>query len=743
MDFKQTSIKQSALGWVKKSIDEHLTTIRRELNTYIEEQDASMLTLVEEKLQAIQGVLSMIEQYGAAMLTEEMRSLCQYIAGKEQQDQQALEVLLRAVLQLPDYLENIQAGQKDIPIAILPLLNDIRAAKNEDLFSEKLLFLPDLSMHSDDGEYDAIDESKNQHTRLLAKKLRPTYQYSILGLMRDKDVETNLKRIGKITEVMEERSSSEQVARLWWIVGALIESVLRDNLSLGVSVKMLLGKVDQIFRSMLLKGEKELIRVQPIELIKNLLYYIAQPECDGPKSQAIKTAYRLEQFLPSSENQSTSNIAGPNQELLKTVSDAIKADIEEVKSALEIYVSGDVTNTQLLESIPAELHVISDTLAMIGLGPQRQLIESQITMITKVVEGEEEADSEKILGMAGELIQIDHALDLMRKGQFVHEGEEVTSTTVSRNFEMDNMLSAVVTAALDDIQKIKGAILDFIKDTSKEENIEFCKTLLQETRGALNLLNENKAVSITDGLLQYLENHNIDEFMQSNRLNQLSQVVVSIEYYLEAVGEQRADADSILDFAETQLQLLLEGELKRTDAVDGEFDDQENLLIDDSDAVEIDEKSLVDVDLSNMEADLQDEAPDIELTEPDSEVQLDEITEIEIPVVEIENTDQPEENIGEVVNDINVDLEEIQDVLTAEAASDLDEENTPLDEEKLELSAEINDEIDLDSTNEQSSDVELEIVPDVESLTGLESVVDFDLEPVPEIESASEPEPEP
>ncbi|MCK4707643.1 MAG: hypothetical protein KAU21_03420, partial [Gammaproteobacteria bacterium] len=178
MDFKHTSIKQSALGWVKKSIDDNLATIRRELNVYIEEQDASMLLSVQEQLGAVQGVLNMIEQYGAAMLTEEMRSLCQFVAEKEQTDQQALEVLLRAVLQLPDYLEHIQAGQKDIPIAILPLLNDIRAAKNEDLFSEKLLFLPDLSMHSDDVEEDAIDETKNRHSRLLAKKLRPSYQYS-------------------------------------------------------------------------------------------------------------------------------------------------------------------------------------------------------------------------------------------------------------------------------------------------------------------------------------------------------------------------------------------------------------------------------------------------------------------------------------------------------------------------------------------------------------------------------------
>ncbi len=411
MDFKHTSIKQSALGWVKKSIDDNLAAIKTDLNIFIDNSDTSIFSSVIEKLKDVHGALTMIEQFGAAMLTEEMSSLCDYIASKAETDDQALEVLLRAVLQLPDYLEHIQAGHKDIPIAILPILNDIRAAKNEDLFSEKLLFLPDLSMHMDDSEYDAISDEKNQSSRLLAKKARPTYQYSLLGVMRDRDLATHLPRLEKITEIMEERSSTEQVARFWWIVGALIESISRDDLSLGVSVKMLLGKIDQVFRNMMLKGEKGLLHQQPIELIKNYLYYIAQPECNGPKSQAIKTAYRLEQFLPTEKDQDQSSVTGLNQELLKTVSDAVQADLEEVKSALEIYANGDMANTELLKEIPAELHVISDTLAMIGLGSQRQVIESQLSSIKEIVEKHAQPDQEKLLSMAAELIQVDQALE--------------------------------------------------------------------------------------------------------------------------------------------------------------------------------------------------------------------------------------------------------------------------------------------------------------------------------------------
>ena len=704
MDFKHTSIKQSALGWVKKSIDDNLANIRAELNVFIENNDSAILESVKSQLGDLQGVLTMIEQYGASMLTEEMGSLCKYIASKPQLDETALEVLLRAVLQLPDYLEHIQAGYKDIPIAILPLLNDIRAAKNEDLFSEKLLFLPDLSMHTGDSEYDSIDEAKNQSSRLLAKKIRPSYQYSLLGVIRDQDVDTNLARLGKISSIMEERSSSEQVARFWWIVGALIESVARDNLPLGVSVKMLMGKVDQALRITLLKGEKALLQQQPIELIKNLLYYIAQPECDGPKSQAIKTAYRLEQFLPVEKEpgDSSSGIAGPNQELLKTVSDAIQADLEQVKSALEVYVTGDLAMTDQLKLIPKDLHVISDTLAMIGLGPQRQVIEAQIKMINDVVEGVSPPDHDKLLEMAAELIQIDQALELLHKGQLPkHGGEDSAPTVASRNFEMDNMLSAVVTAALDDIQKIKDAILDFIKDPTKEENLQLCQTLLMETRGAMELLNQNNAVSVVEGLVTYLREQDIVEFMDTHRLDQLSQVVVSIEYFLEALGEQRTDADSILDFAETQLQILLEGKLTSAKASKDNLVEQENLLIDDEEDFEIiDEQQLADVDLANMDYELG-----IESSEP----------------AQAEGEPAEAGAIKEVVTDIRDDLEQIQDVLLVE-----DEEVRALDSSDDGFFA------------DQSIEIESSLEQDIEQMPDMEELDEDSVDLAPEADEENE-----
>ena len=769
MSRQQTSIKHSALGWVKKSIDDNLSEINVDLKRYIEDEDVKLLESIKERLGVVQGVLMMIEQYGAAMLTEEMESLCDFIIENKQEGDQALEVMLRAVLQLPDYLEHIQSGHKDIPIAILPLLNDIRAVRNQDMFSEKLLFLPDLSMHQDRVDEEAIDASNNAASKAFAKKLRPVYQFALLKIIKDEDVEESLKRLEKVCETLEEKSFTEQAARIWWIIGALVESVSRQQLELGASIKNLLGKVDALFRVILLIGEQGLLKRQPVDLIKNFLFYIAQPECDGPKSQAIKTAYRLEQFLPSEAVRSRvlDNIAGPNQALLKTVGEAMKADIEAVKSTLEVYVNGDLADTDQLKEVPQELHVISDTLAMIGLGQQRQMIEAQIGVIKEVVAGNLLSSEEELLGMASELIQVEHALDQMQKrsGPPVEE-ENRSESDVSRDYELDNVLTAVVTAALDDIQKTKSAILEFIKDSTRSENIDLCVELMSESRGALELLNQPRAVAVVDGLIQYLNDYDIVEFMDATRLDALSQVVVSLEYYLEALGEHRSDTDSILDFADIQLQALLESADQRNLATD--LDEAELVIVEDSETATSSESLVYTAD-DNVEIDLIE--PDLEMTpQPLSDIEMldpqlgdevqigseletesssEEILPIQVgeeiggedivldnpdePIVAAEYSLAPEESDADneaaddqIVSELSGELEDLHAVLEVEA-SEAEVESLPEDE-PLEIRDEVENEIeDFEIPTISSDEDDINIEPVYETLEVLKPGSDPDI----------------
>ena len=89
----------------------------------------------------------MTETYGAALLVEEMELACSYLAalraGKGRED--GLDALTRAMVQLPIYIERLLGGGRDIALVLLPMLNDLRAARGEPLLSEGTLLLLNLS----------------------------------------------------------------------------------------------------------------------------------------------------------------------------------------------------------------------------------------------------------------------------------------------------------------------------------------------------------------------------------------------------------------------------------------------------------------------------------------------------------------------------------------------------------------------------------------------------------------------
>ncbi|MGD8933495.1 MAG: hypothetical protein PVF35_01845, partial [Gammaproteobacteria bacterium] len=142
----QGTVEYNSLSWVKQQLDTVINDAQSSLSEYIEHSDdASLMQECIESLRLVNGTLQMVEIFGAAMLAEEMERTAGAIPeGQVDNRDDAYDVLMRAMLQLPDYLEGLQAGNRDNPMALLPLMNDLRAIRKESLLSENVLFFPDM-----------------------------------------------------------------------------------------------------------------------------------------------------------------------------------------------------------------------------------------------------------------------------------------------------------------------------------------------------------------------------------------------------------------------------------------------------------------------------------------------------------------------------------------------------------------------------------------------------------------------
>ena len=142
----QDDIDFTTLTWVKQELDDTLKQAQQALEAYVEDTaDKSQMRFCASYLHQVQGTLRMVELYGAARVVEEMERLALgLLDGQVKQADDSYTVLMRGMVQLPDYLERLQSGHRDIPIVLLPLLNDLRACRGEKLLSETSLFSPDL-----------------------------------------------------------------------------------------------------------------------------------------------------------------------------------------------------------------------------------------------------------------------------------------------------------------------------------------------------------------------------------------------------------------------------------------------------------------------------------------------------------------------------------------------------------------------------------------------------------------------
>ena len=141
------TVEYNSLSWVKSQLDTVINDAQSSLSEYIENNDDALIQECIEGLRLVNGTLQMVEIFGAAMLAEEMEATARTILeDKVDNREDAYDVLMRALLQLPDYLEGLQSGKKDTPIVLLPLMNDMRAICKKNLLSENVLFFPDMSV---------------------------------------------------------------------------------------------------------------------------------------------------------------------------------------------------------------------------------------------------------------------------------------------------------------------------------------------------------------------------------------------------------------------------------------------------------------------------------------------------------------------------------------------------------------------------------------------------------------------
>ncbi|MBT8092228.1 MAG: hypothetical protein KJN77_04270, partial [Gammaproteobacteria bacterium] len=495
-----------------------------------------------ELLHQARGALLLSETYGAALLVEEMELVCTYLsalrAGSGRND--GLDALTRAMVQLPVYVESLLAGGRDIALVLLPMLNDLRAARGEPLLSEGTLLLLNLSPERARKTAERREGSGEDPVQ-LARRLRPKFQLALLGWIRGDDNPRHLETLSRVAADIEAAAIRDDMYHLWWVVGGVLESLRNDGLETSIAIKRLLGQADRQLKYLIDEGEQAYDNHPVDDLLNNLLYYVARSSNAGKRVSEIRAAFNLEELLPGDEQveQAREALSAPSVRLMETVASAIREDLGHVKDVLDIFVrTGMNKPAELLPQLEL-LKKISDTLGVLGLGELRGNVEGEINRLKGVVEQGGVADDQVILDIASTLLRVEDRLEqqlLRLTAPRKSEPQEADVGAADDSGHFQQIAESVMRECIINLARIKETITQSIANTAPSQGLDTLPTLIRGIKAGLLMLDKPRAMEVMDrigGIVTATLNSGGPSRLMQKETDRLADAIVSIEYYME------------------------------------------------------------------------------------------------------------------------------------------------------------------------------------------------------------------
>ncbi|HJW46253.1 MAG TPA: Hpt domain-containing protein, partial [Lysobacter sp.] len=560
MTVLRDAIDTTTLGWVKPELDATLRLAREEIEAFAENpSQTSHMKVCAGHMHQVHGTLRMIELYAPAMVAEEMERLSlSLLRGEVIERDDACAALMRGVVQLPDYLERLQGGHRDIPIVLLPLLNELRATRGETGLSESVLFAPDLDRPLPEN----LPAPPPAVTKSARDELLPH-----LGALRDAlaawpedGAPADASQLAKTVDALLAQVQIEPLRRMLWVASS-VAGALRDGaLEANRGVRQAFAGVEREARQTLVEDTFSFSTPRAeaaAEPTRQLLYHVAHSESQHPALDSLRQTFDLAVQVPSQDEleHARGSLSGRNRALLDTVSAAIKEDLLRVKDALDLHLRTRQTDVNELRPQVDALARVSDTLGMMGLGVARNVVLQQRDAMREIVSGQRSADEGALLDVAGALLYVDASLDdqVARLG-LPDAGNEDDLAAGERRKVVD----VVVREAIANFGDARQSFVAFVETGWEHAELGEVPRLLDEVAGALRMLEQPLPADYLVAVQRYVEVELVarQRVPNSQQLDTMADALASLEYYLEALRDQRPARDEILEIARHALERL-------------------------------------------------------------------------------------------------------------------------------------------------------------------------------------------
>jgi len=579
---EQASNASTVLTWVRRDLDKHLTQIRTQIEHIATSSHiGDGVTNTKQHLRQLKYTFEALVLQGATLVFEEMIRVCDELEHFNDHDRQiAFAALMDAIVIVPSYLDRLQAGHHDLPVLLLPVINELRSAYNASVVSEATLFAPNLDVPLPELEEELTGSNAGSDTdptdndesfQSFARRLRRQYENALLSWLQNQNDISLLSPLHKVCETTYRRAQRLDIVRLWWIAAEVIVGLLDGVIDNDVHIHRLFARLNIILKSLAEKGETATSRDSTNAISQALLFHVAQSRSGNASVDLLRERFQLKTLVPDREAllRARGTVTGRNRDLYNALGAAVRDELSLIKDALDLELRTGVVDVDRRSESKEALRRLKDTLKMMGLGDSARSIDELLPSF----EASEDANDETgegprntlLLELAERLIQVESVLE----EQIETLGEPLELIPGQKFIDLPtHELHRFRVCLLDETVVSMRQLQEGVhQHFGGNEDADFTSPL-EHIAGAMELIGDidsaKLALQLRNALDNLLSPVSSEVAIDSGQLERVTDAVAAFELYLAGCRDQQGNRGQFLEILKDRLGHLPVAEMEKS-----------------------------------------------------------------------------------------------------------------------------------------------------------------------------------
>lgn len=558
----EVSINVNSLSTIREELDNTINHAATDFESYLADpRNHGNLSSSREGLAQVGGTFRLLEYPGAALIADELAALLAVIGEDGVTTSDAMvNAATHAFFVLPRYIEYVSIKQMELPILVVPYVNEMRAARRADMLAERHFYFGEVPVA---GKLSPPPGSSDIAALVsAAPRLRQMYQIGLVGVINDPKPTMHFQFMQRsLTRFLSMLGGSDK-AEIWQIASAVIDAFIQDKMEVTLNRKRVLADIEKLMRVVVSEGEKGLGTTPREGLKQDMLFILILTNASSAAIDAVRSAYSLPD-VPVKDaviKKHRNAMHGPSLDTIESVINVLKEELRSAKDILEISSQNNGIDADEVKTLREVIARVGDTLKVLNLsGPEGTLREQ----LTNIDSWTETVGKKQFLETADAVLYVESALSSLDRRELtvedLNQATELTRRKIVAGSQLAEAERLVLEEAQAGIALSKRAITSYVDSNFDSAHIANVATTLRTVRGGLKILNYNRAAAVLKSCADFVTENTKQGAGSAQRhqlLETLADALISLEYYLNELESSRSVNEKILEVAEESLAAL-------------------------------------------------------------------------------------------------------------------------------------------------------------------------------------------